>query len=118
VARGALSEAQVAAVNARVDALLGPFDTWQVCTHGPDAGCTCRKPQPGMVLEAARRLGVDPADCAVVGDIGADVEAADAAGGRGVLVPTRQTREAERHSAPLLACDLEEAVDLLLGERW
>jgi histidinol-phosphate phosphatase family protein len=115
VARGLLTEEQVHAVNARVDALLGPFDTWQVCTHGPDDGCACRKPQPGMVLEAARRLGVDPADCVVVGDIGSDIAAATAAGTRGVLVPTRKTRRKEVRAAPVVVRDLDEAIDLLLG---
>jgi HAD superfamily hydrolase (TIGR01662 family) len=115
VARGLLTAAQVEAVNARVDELLGPFDTWQVCTHGPSDHCDCRKPQPGMVVEAARRLGVDPSECVVVGDIGADVEAAAAAGCRAVLVPTARTRVEEVGRAPLVARDLSEAVDLLLG---
>ena len=88
IARGLLDRAQVDAVNRRVDALLGPFDVWQVCPHGPDDGCACRKPEPGMVLAAASRLGVAPGDVAVVGDIGADVGAARAAGARSVLVPT------------------------------
>jgi HAD superfamily hydrolase (TIGR01662 family) len=115
VARGLLTGAQVEAVNARVDELLGPFDTWQVCTHGPSDGCDCRKPRPGMVVEAARRLGVDPSECVVVGDIGADVEAAAAAGCRAVLVPTPQTRVEELRRAPLVVRDLGAAVDLLLG---
>ena len=42
-------------MNARVEELLGPFDTWQVCPHAPDDGCGCRKPAPGLVLAAARR---------------------------------------------------------------
>jgi histidinol-phosphate phosphatase family protein len=116
VARGLVTAEQVEAVNARVDALLGPFDTWQVCPHGPEDACDCRKPRPGMVLRAARSLGVDPSECAVIGDIGADVEAAAAAGGLGVLVPNRQTLDREVGEAPLVAEDLDAAVDLLLGD--
>jgi beta-phosphoglucomutase-like phosphatase (HAD superfamily) len=48
-----------------------------------------------MVLAAASRLGVAPGDVAVVGDIGADVGAARAAGARSVLVPTPVTRPEE-----------------------
>jgi histidinol-phosphate phosphatase family protein len=114
VARGLLRPAQVAAVNARVEELLGPLGPWAVCPHGPEEGCGCRKPAPGLVLEAAARLGVDPRHCAVVGDIGADVEAARAAGARGVLVPTERTLPGEIEAAPEVAPDLPSAVELLL----
>jgi histidinol-phosphate phosphatase family protein len=117
IARGILSEDEVAAVNRRVEELLGPLGPWCVCPHGPDDGCDCRKPAPGLVLEAAARLGVAPERCAVVGDIGADVEAARAVGARGVLVPTPRTRHEEVAAAPERARDLDEAVDLLLGRR-
>jgi beta-phosphoglucomutase-like phosphatase (HAD superfamily) len=67
------------------------------------------------VHDAAERLGVAPARCAVIGDIGADVEAARAAGARAILVPTSATRLEEIAAAPELAPDLPGAVDLLLG---
>jgi len=117
LARGLLTRRQVDAVNAEVDARLGPFTTWQVCPHGPDDGCACRKPRPGMVRAAARRLGVRPEECVVIGDIGADVEAARAAGARSVLVPAPQTRAEEVASAPVVAPDLGRAVDLVMGWR-
>jgi histidinol-phosphate phosphatase family protein len=115
VARGLLTPDEVAAVNARVEALLGPLGPIEVCPHGPHDGCGCRKPAPGLVLRAASRLGVDPRDCAVIGDIGADVEAARAAGARAVLVPTPETLPDEVAAAPERAPDLPAAVDLLLG---
>jgi histidinol-phosphate phosphatase family protein len=115
IARGLLSAAQVAAVNARVDAVFGPFDAWCVCPHGPGDDCACRKPRPGLVLEAAARLGVDPADVVVIGDIGADVGAAAAAGARGILVPTPITRAEEVAAAPEVAPDLVAAVEAALA---
>ncbi|WP_218566695.1 D-glycero-alpha-D-manno-heptose-1,7-bisphosphate 7-phosphatase [Vallicoccus soli] len=114
IARGLLTRAQVDAVNARVEELLGPFGTWQVCPHGEADACACRKPAPGMVLAAAAALGVDPAECAVVGDIGRDVDAAAAAGARGVLVPTPVTLPDEVGRAPEVVGTLTAAVDLLL----
>ena len=63
-------------------------------------GCACRKPAPGLVLQAAADLGVDPADCVVIGDIGADAAAAYAAGARAILVPTARTRPAEIAGVP------------------
>jgi D-glycero-D-manno-heptose 1,7-bisphosphate phosphatase len=116
IARGILTRAQADAVNERVEELLGPFDVWEVCPHGPGDGCACRKPEPGMVLSACRRLGLDPAEAAFVGDIGADVEAAEAAGATGVLVPTPVTRQEEIDAAALVAPDLAGAL-ALLGER-
>jgi HAD superfamily hydrolase (TIGR01662 family) len=117
VARGRLSEGDVARVMARVDDLLGPFAVVVWCPHGPDHACECRKPAPGLVHQAAARLGVDAARCAVVGDIGADVEAARAAGARGVLVPNVRTRPAEVAAAPEVAATFAEAVDMLLTPR-
>jgi histidinol-phosphate phosphatase family protein len=91
VARGLITDDQLDRVNARVEQLLGPFDTWQVCRHGPKDGCGCRKPKPGLIINAARDLGLDPSQCLVVGDIGADIVAALAAGAQAVLVPTPAT---------------------------
>lgn len=115
VGRGVLSLAQVEAVNDRVEELLGPFGAWLFCPHAPDDACDCRKPRPGMVLDAAARLGVAPERCVVVGDIGADMEAALAAGARGILVPTAATRPEEVAAAPEVAPDLEAAVARMLG---
>jgi histidinol-phosphate phosphatase family protein len=117
VARGLLTAAEVKDVNARMEALLGPLGPVEWCPHGPDDGCGCRKPAPGLVLRAASRLGLDPRACAVVGDIGADVEAARAAGARGLLVPTERTRPEEVAAAAEVAPDLAAAVDLLLDGR-
>jgi beta-phosphoglucomutase-like phosphatase (HAD superfamily) len=67
-----------------------------------------------MVLAAAADLGVAPHECVVVGDIGTDVAAAHAAGARAVLVPTAQTRSAERAGARV-AGSLAEAVGMITG---
>ncbi|GGM36662.1 hypothetical protein GCM10012275_04840 [Longimycelium tulufanense] len=110
VGRGLVSEAQLRAVNARVEELLGPFDVWAVCRHVPQEGCVCRKPAPGLVFAAATRLAVNPWDVVVIGDVGSDVAAARAAGARAVLVPTPLTRPEEVDEAPLVAPDLLTAV--------
>lgn len=117
IARGLLTPDQVEAVNGRLTELVGPLDPVLYCPHGPDDGCDCRKPQPGMVIDALGRLGIAADRCAVVGDIGADVEAAAAAGARGILVPTPVTRRTEIAAAPEIARDLDGAVDLLLADR-
>ena len=118
VARGLITQPQVDACMDRLAELLGPFDTVQVCPHGPDDGCTCRKPAPGMVKAACAELDVDPARCVVVGDIGADVAAAAAAGAVGILVPTPVTRPEEVAAAGHRTGSLTEAVDHVLAGRW
>jgi histidinol-phosphate phosphatase family protein len=116
VARGLITSAQVAAVNGRVEELVGPLGPWFVCVHGPDDACGCRKPAPGMVLAAAAALGVRPENCVLIGDTGADVDAARAAGARAVLVPNAVTRAEEIARAPEVAADLHEAVSRVLGD--
>ncbi|PGH47945.1 haloacid dehalogenase [Streptomyces sp. Ru87] len=115
VARGLLSRNQVKAVQLRIEELLGPFGVWAVCPHGPAHGCRCRKPAPGLVYAACARLGVRPQDAVVIGDIGADVAAARAAGARAVLVPTPVTRREEIAGAPERAENLLSAVRAALA---
>ncbi|WP_119730652.1 HAD-IIIA family hydrolase [Thermomonospora amylolytica] len=115
IARGLLTREQVDAVNRRVAELLGPFGTWQICPHGDGDGCGCRKPAPGMVERAAAELRVRPHECVMIGDIGADVAAARAAGARSVLVPTPQTRPEELTGARV-ADGLMDAVRFAVGD--
>ena len=118
IGRGLVDRRAVDAVNARIDALLGPFDAWVVCPHTDADGCECRKPKPGLVHQAAQRLGVPPTGCVVIGDIGADMGSAHAAGARAILVPTRDTRPEEVRAAPQCAPTLTDAVDVVLAGRY
>jgi HAD superfamily hydrolase (TIGR01662 family) len=118
VARGLITPAQVEACNARLTDLLGPFDVVRYCPHGPDDGCDCRKPAPGMVKAACADLDVDPARCVVIGDIAADVDAAAAAGAAGILVPTPVTRKSEVAAATHAVKTLAAAVDDVLAGNW
>ncbi|MCO1654561.1 D-glycero-alpha-D-manno-heptose-1,7-bisphosphate 7-phosphatase [Pseudonocardia humida] len=114
IGRGLISPDAAAAVFDEVERLLGPFDTVRYCPHAPEDGCRCRKPRPGMLLDAAEELGVAPERMAVVGDIGADVDAALAIGAAAVLVPTAVTRPEEIRRAPVVRPDLVSAVEYLL----
>jgi HAD superfamily hydrolase (TIGR01662 family) len=118
VARGLITTEQVEACNARLEELLGPFDVIRYCPHGPDDGCACRKPAPGMVKDACAELGVDPARCVVIGDIGADVDAASAAGAVGILVPTPVTRKSEVAAAAHSVKTLAAGIENVLAGRW
>jgi histidinol-phosphate phosphatase family protein len=115
VARGHLTEADVERINTRVEELLGPFDAWLYCPHGPADRCPCRKPEPGMLLAAAQSLRVPPQCCVMVGDVGADVRAGLAAGAAAVLVPTPVTLPHEVADARLVLPDLAAVADWVLA---
>lgn len=117
IGRGLLDACDVDAVNARIEQLLGPFDAWLVCPHTDTDACDCRKPMPGLVQQAAQRLGVSPEACVVIGDIGADMGCARAAGAKAILVPTSRTLADEVQAAPRRATTLTHAVDLVLAGR-
>lgn len=96
-AKGVISLQTLEAIQARVLALLGAegvrLDRFMLCLHHPDGvvseltgTCACRKPAPGMLLEAARELAIDPAASWMVGDTDSDVEAGRRAGCRTLLV--------------------------------
>ncbi|WFE39439.1 HAD-IIIA family hydrolase [Micromonospora sp. WMMD998] len=114
LARGLFTAAQMHAVHARIEELLGPFDHWAICPHADGDGCACRKPAPGLVHEAAGALGTAVTRCVLIGDIGRDMAAALAAGAAGLMVPTPVTRPEEVAAAPAVARDLPGAVDEIL----
>lgn len=84
IARGLITEDELQAVQARVIDVFGgggvTFAGAYFCRHAPDAGCACRKPAPGMLLDAARDLGLDLARSIMIGDKPSDVDAGRAAG--------------------------------------
>lgn len=87
VSLGLLTPAELERVNARLVAELGPglIDRIEVCPHGDDDGCACRKPRPGMLLRAAEALDLDLASSILIGDDPRDLAAGEAAG-----VPVRE----------------------------
>lgn len=100
VARGLFSLTTLAAIHAKMHALVaragGRIDAIFFCPHGPDAQCACRKPKPGMYLEALARFRLQAADVWVVGDQLRDLQGAHAAGCRPVLVLTGKGQETMR----------------------
>lgn len=114
IGRGLLTRAQVDAVNARVEELLGPLGPVEICPHSDEDGCDCRKPATALLERACQRLQVDPRRCVVIGDTGADIAAAEAVGATAILVPTPVTRREEIEQAPYVVPDVTNAVELAL----
>lgn len=117
VARGLVDEAGVKVMNRHLDLLLveaggPPLDGHYFCPHHPEATlaayrvrCECRKPRPGMILAAARDLGLDPAESFMIGDRPTDIAAGAAAGCTTIIVHTG------RHADPPI-------VTVAPPERW
>jgi D-glycero-D-manno-heptose 1,7-bisphosphate phosphatase len=79
LARGALAPAELDAMHDLLRAAL-PLDDVVVCPHDSHDGCWCRKPRPGMILDAARRLDIDLDHSVGIGDRWRDIDAAHRAG--------------------------------------
>ena len=81
IKRGRFTREQVEAAILETDRQLGGILTaWEICPHGPEDGCGCRKPSPAMVTELAATYGVDLATSTMVGDQDVDEQCARAAG--------------------------------------
>ncbi len=63
-------------------------DIWEICPHDNADNCNCRKPKSGMLVSVAKRLGISPNACAVIGDRLGDVLCAENVGAKGILVLT------------------------------
>ncbi|WP_150275291.1 D-glycero-alpha-D-manno-heptose-1,7-bisphosphate 7-phosphatase [Paenibacillus tepidiphilus] len=118
VGLGRMSRSALSAVHGRLEALLAErgahIDEILACTHRPQAGCSCRKPQPGMILELAERHGIDLAQSYMVGDMESDIQAGQAAGTMTVRIAGRKRRAAKQPAADLTASSLLEAAVLII----
>ncbi|MDQ6841975.1 MAG: HAD-IIIA family hydrolase [Actinomycetota bacterium] len=127
-AKGTASSIQLADVQARVLELLARervrFDDFRICPHHPEGvmpgltrECECRKPAPGMLLNAARELDIDPARSWMIGDTDSDVQAGRAAGCRTLLITHQPSSHKRTGRAPAdaLSPSLGAAVTTLLS---
>jgi D-glycero-D-manno-heptose 1,7-bisphosphate phosphatase len=71
---------------ARVERRGARIDGVYYCPHRPDEGCACRKPKPGLLLQAAKDWRIDLAASVMIGDAATDVQAAQSAGCRSILI--------------------------------
>lgn len=101
----------------RVAALHGgAFEGFYVCPHAPDAGCSCRKPLPGLLLRAAEEQNFDIFRSFMIGDTARDLLAGRAAGATSLFVRSGNDGDApEGHPAELAFDDLAHAVDWVLA---
>jgi D-glycero-D-manno-heptose 1,7-bisphosphate phosphatase len=109
VARGLVGEEVLAAIERKLLDAGVAVEAFYYCRHDLDEGCDCRKPRPGLLLQAAREHGVDLRASVMVGDEETDVEAGRAAGCRTVRIGPAGTTTA----ADVLASDLAAAAELV-----
>lgn len=128
VARGYFAEAFVMEVHGAIQEALAKdqahLDALYYCPHYPEGrgiyrcSCQCRKPAPGMLLQAAQDMGLDLGRSYLVGDTEKDMAAAQAAGVKGVLVRTGYGRETEAGIVPGDGSPCHVAGDLLAAVVW
>jgi D-glycero-D-manno-heptose 1,7-bisphosphate phosphatase len=116
IGRGLITEAQYRAVQDEFLRQVGAglIDASYFCPDAPGTPSTCRKPEPGMVLEAARDLGLDLARSWLIGDKSDDIECGRRAGARTILVLTGYGAE-QRCQPDFTVADAVQAVALILG---
>lgn len=100
IARGYFDVETLSAMHRKMDNLLakigGRVDAVFYCPHGPDDGCSCRKPKPGMLLEIGQRFNVPLSNVVFIGDSIADIKAASSANAKSMLVRTGKGKKAEK----------------------
>jgi D,D-heptose 1,7-bisphosphate phosphatase len=131
VARGYFPEEALLAVEARSRQMLAEMGVvltgFYYCPHHPDGyvpgyniNCSCRKPEPGLILDAAKEHGIDLASSWFIGDILNDVEAGRRAGCKTVLIDNGNETEWVLSSLRLphyIATDLADAARIIEGKR-
>jgi D-glycero-D-manno-heptose 1,7-bisphosphate phosphatase len=100
---------------AAVRVASGRIDGVLLCPHAPDEGCECRKPLPGLLLEAARIYEFEPRRALVIGDMVRDVEAARAIGATPLLIRPDRQRPPEVGSDVAVAESLWEVANQLVS---
>ncbi len=101
VGRGHITDEAAQAINSRllevIRAAGGRIDAVYLCPHEPAAGCSCRKPLPGLLQKAAEERHLDLANSLMIGDALTDIQAGQAAGVRlSILLRTGRGRAQER----------------------
>jgi D-glycero-D-manno-heptose 1,7-bisphosphate phosphatase len=121
VARGYLSETTLRGIHARMATVIesagGRLEAVFYCPHGPDDGCRCRKPAPGLIEQALARLDCPPAQAVMIGDSRRDLDAAARAGVPGWLVRTGNGQATAREMGAVVPVhdDLMAAVEAMLS---
>ena len=126
IARGFFKEETLEAIHNRLKTLLdgqgSRIDAIYYCPHHPDGiikeyrlACTCRKPQPGLLLRAAQDFGLDLMHCYLVGDKPIDIETIHKVGGKGILVGTGNDITLKPR-ADFMAANLKDAVHWILKD--
>lgn len=93
---------------------VSPIDDIMVCPHRQDEGCSCRKPRPGMLIEAARRWNIDIRRSFMVGDRWGDVVAGQVAGCYTVFI-NRHYKESQQAEPDGRAASLPAAARLIVS---
>lgn len=117
VGRGLITTEQVQSVNYSLCRMIREIGAEihgvYFCPHLPDAGCDCRKPAPGLLLQAARELDFEPASAVVIGDKESDVQLGKRVGARAILIAGNTVATGTRTHADFVVEGLADAARLL-----
>lgn len=115
VARGQVQQVTVEKINQELMKSL-PLEDIRVCYHDDKDNCACRKPLPGLLLEAGKKYDVDFTGSYMIGDRWRDMEAGRQAGCRTIFIDYGYT-ERQPETFDYRVNSLQEAAQIILG-RW
>lgn len=110
VARGSTLRSLVEAINAEIMKTC-PLDEIRVCYHDDVDGCMCRKPLPGLLLDAANDYSLDLSQSVMIGDRWKDIEAGQRAGCKTIWLDQKYAEKAPEKAPDFIASNLTEAVE-------
>jgi D-glycero-D-manno-heptose 1,7-bisphosphate phosphatase len=117
VGRGLFTLDRLESMNARLRAMVAEagarLEGIYYCPHAPGTACACRKPAPGLLLQAAHELGFDPSAAVVIGDKASDVELGHRVGAATVLISDDTCQATDLTGRPDFV-----AADLLRAASW
>jgi D-glycero-D-manno-heptose 1,7-bisphosphate phosphatase len=121
VGRGFFTIERLEAMNERLNIMVeeagAKLEGIYYCPHAPDDGCTCRKPELGLLMRAASELGFDPKSAIMIGDKESDIDFGRRAGVTTVLIAADASAAHVRTEPDIVASNLMEAARAIIALR-
>jgi D-glycero-D-manno-heptose 1,7-bisphosphate phosphatase len=115
IANGVIDKAQAESINSYLELTL-KLDAVEMCSHGQNDNCVCRKPKPYMLEKAAKSLDIDLINSFMIGDRWSDIEAGEKAGCKTIYIKNSNYEDNVLFVPDFIANNLKDAADWILKQ--